>query len=166
MNLQPGRGLRPQSGRAQSAAGLRCGVLASGRDASAPGNLARLGFFELSKDGASPQQTRWRDFLTTGAAQSSDPEYLREAASIIEYVNLSSEERHMADLHEKFIADRDAALYWAEQNGIEQGLERNRFDNACAALRRGLSRDDIVAITGLDAATVDRLADEMGLVNV
>jgi len=128
--------------------------------------LVRLGFFELTKPGAPVKLARWRDFLTSGVAQRGDPEYLREAASIIEYVNFSQEERHMADLHEKYIADRDAGLYWAKQDGIEQGVERTRFDNARAALHKGLSHSDIVDITGLDAATVNQLADEMGLVNV
>jgi len=71
----------------------------------------------------------------------------------------TAKRRHMADLHEKYIADRDASLYWAKQDGIEQ----KQSEVARAALRRGLSHDDIIAITGLDAATVDRLADEMGL---
>jgi len=128
--------------------------------------LVRLGFFELSKPGASAKLARWRDFLTSGVAQGGDPDYLHEAASIIEYVNFSTEERHMADLHEKFIADRDSGLYWAKQDGIKQGLEQGLEHTARELLRRGLSHDDIVAITGLDGASVDRLAEELGLVDV
>jgi len=121
--------------------------------------LVRLGFFELSKPGASARLAQWRGFLTSGVAQGSDPDYLQEAASIIEYVNFSSEERHMADLHEKFIADRDAGLYWARQEGREQGLEHT----AREMLRRNFSTGDVVEITGLDAAAVNQLADKLGL---
>jgi len=135
--------------------------------------LIRFGFYELTKPDTVPQIARWRDFLLTGRAADTAPAYLKEAASIIEYVNLSPEERHMVDLHEKYIADRDASLYWAEQSGIDQGIQQgiqqgidqgireNQLVTARAALRLRIPHDQITEITGLDAATVNQLADEL-----
>jgi len=58
-------------------------------------------------------------------------------------------------------------LYGAEQLGIRQGIQQGTFDAkldaARAALQLHLSHDQVMAITGLDAATVNRLADELGL---
>jgi len=78
---------------------------------------------------------------------------------------MTLEERNMISAQEKAQADYDADMYWAEQGGIEQGIEQGtsqaKLDAARAAFRWGVSRDGVMAITGLDAATVDQLADEL-----
>jgi len=138
----------------------------------------RWGLFEMTKPGAPPELARWRDFLLSGKAGDDDPEYLHEAASIIDNVNMTREEREMISIQEKAEADYQTDLYYAEkkgrdegiEQGIEQGMQRGtlgaKLDAARAALRRGFGREDIVAITGLDAATVDGLADELALSSV
>jgi len=119
--------------------------------------LVRFGFYELTKTDAQPQMARWRDFLTTGQASASDPDYLREAASIIEYINLSPQERHMIDAMEKASADYDAGLYWARHDGIQE----TRLSTGRAALRLGIPHDQVAEITSLDADTVSQLAEEL-----
>jgi len=124
--------------------------------------LARLGFFELSKmEEVSPQLTRWRNFLNSGVADDTDPSYLQEAASIISYVNLSRKERAMDKLLEKAIATREAEMHCAMEEGRVEGARDARLANAMAALRMGISHADVAQITGLDAATVDELAQQM-----
>ena len=127
--------------------------------------LVRFGFYELTKPDPNPVTAKWRDFLLTGVAQADDPSYLREAASIIDYVNLSPRERDMVTWQQKNADYYDGGLYWAKQEGIEQGIEQGtsqaKLDAARAAFRWGVSRDGVMAITGLDAATVDQLADEL-----
>jgi len=119
--------------------------------------LTRLGFFELTKTGATtPALSRWRDFLVTGQSQDGDPTYICSAADIIRWVNLSQEERDMDKLLEKAIADQEDALDCAR----EEGARENQLANARVALKMGLSHADIAEITGLDPAAVDQLAQE------
>jgi len=133
----------------------------------------RWGIFEFTKPGAPPELARWRDFLKSGQAAASDPEYLHEAASIIDNANLTQEERDMISAQERFEADYQTDMYYAEKRGYERALDYVRklgpkqgayeatLDLARDALQGGLTRERVVAITSLDAATVDRLADEL-----
>jgi len=131
----------------------------------------RWAILELGKAGAPPELARWRDFLLTGAVAADDPAYLREAATIIDHANMSQEERDMISIEEKAEADYQSDLYYAEKRGRgegrEQGIQQGAFDakldDARAALQLHLTHDQVMAITGLDAGTVDRLADELGL---
>jgi len=119
--------------------------------------LKRLGFFELTKTGATtPELSSWRDFLVTGQSQDDDPTYIRSAADIIRWVNLSQEERNMDKLLEKAIADQEDALDFAR----EEGARETQLANARVALKMGLSHADVAEITGLDPATIDQLAQE------
>jgi len=136
--------------------------------------LTCLGFFELTKTGTTPVLAGWRDFLLTGEAQNDDPSYIRVAADIIRWVNLSQEERDMDKLLEKALATQEAVIDYAREEGrsegmqqgrsegIEQGTRENQLANARVALRMGLAHADVAEITGLDVATVDRLAQEQG----
>jgi len=121
----------------------------------------RWGYYELNRPDPNPARARWREFLLTGVAQATDPDYLQEAASIIDDANMTQEERDMITWRQKNEDYYDGVLYGAKLQGIEQGIRQKQLDAARAALRRGFGREDIMAITGLDAATVDQLADEL-----
>jgi len=121
----------------------------------------RWGIFEMTKPGAPPELARWRDFLLSGKAGDDDPEYLHEAASIIDNANMTQEERDMISAKEFAEADYYAGLYYAEKKGVEQGTFGAKLDAARAALRLRLTHEQVMAITGLDVATVDQLADEL-----
>ena len=148
--------------------------------------LARIGFFELTKEhDVQESLARWRHFLLTGTVNDTDPDYLKEAASIIRYINLSRQEREMDKILEKAIATDLAIRDYALQQGIKQGIERGikqgieqgieqgiaqgreegdraaRLANAQAALRMGISHADVAEIAGLDAATIEELAEQL-----
>jgi len=121
--------------------------------------LIRWGFYELTKTDDNAARARWARFLQTGVATADDPEYLREAASIIDTVNMTPEERDMITEQQK-AEDR----YWGGLRGAKiEGIRDAKLDAARAALGLHLTHDQVMAITGLDAATVNRLADELGL---
>jgi len=134
--------------------------------------LARLGFFELSKTGLPDHLAQWRDFFLTGKAKDDDSSYIKQAADIIRWANLSQEERDMDKLLEKALATREAEIDYARQEahreglreGLQQGMQQGdreaRLANARVALKLGITSADVAEITGLDAATVDRLAQE------
>jgi len=61
-------------------------------------DIMTLGFFELNKDAsANPAWQGWKEFLKTGQVPNYAPDYLKEAAKIIEYQNLSDQERKVID---------------------------------------------------------------------
>jgi len=139
--------------------------------------MLRIGYYELTKPDTNPARARWQQFLLTGVAQPDDPGYLREAAAIIEYANLSREERRMVTSEQRAADYYDGGLVYARQEGIQQGMQQGieqgmqqgmqqgtlgaKLDAARAALRLRLTHDQVMAITGLDAATVDQLAGEL-----
>ena len=62
-----------------------------------PKDLIRIGFFELSKpEVETVNQKHWQDYFNTGKANPDSPSYIIKASQMIEYVNLSEEEREMA----------------------------------------------------------------------
>jgi len=131
--------------------------------------LKRLGFFELIKTGtATPELSRWRDFLLTGDAQDDDPAYICSAADIIRWVNLSQKERDMDKVLEKAIATQEDAIDYAREEGIEQGIAQGmergareaQLASARVALKMGFTHTDVAEITGLDPATIGQLAQE------
>jgi predicted transposase/invertase (TIGR01784 family) len=86
-------------------------------------DLLRVGYWDLTKSaGLTGRQAAWREFLLTGVAPQGAPAYLREASKMIEYVNLRTEEREMADVLEKARATAEAELAHARHSGAEQGL--------------------------------------------
>ena len=66
----------------------------------------------------------------TGTFSQSAPEYIKKAATIIDYVNLSKEEQTVTDALEKASATYDAQLLYAEEKGIGQGHEQGLDDFA------------------------------------
>ena len=87
--------------------------------------LIKLGFFELSKSNIETvNQRHWRDYFLTGESHPDAPEYIKKASHIIEYENLSEEERNLSAILEKARADYDAGFSSAYNDGIEIGEQR------------------------------------------
>ena len=85
--------------------------------------LLRIGFFELKKNNIETTNQRyWRDYFLAGEAHPDAPEYIKLASHIIEYENLSEEERNVSELLEKARADYDAGFSSAYHDGIEKGF--------------------------------------------
>jgi len=66
-------------------------------------------------------------------------------------------------LMEQYEAIREDEMMGARNDGREEGARDAKLDDARAALRLGVSRDLVTAITGLDAAEVDDIARELAL---
>jgi len=129
--------------------------------------LVRFGFFELSGKESVKDREQWRRFLADRVVADDAPSYLKKAARIIEYANLSPEEREMDKLLQKGREMHDGQIDYAmnqgREQGIAQGVRDTRLAAARAAFRWGVPREGVMAITGLDAVVVDGLARELGL---
>ncbi len=85
-------------------------------------DLIKIGYFELPKESVeTDNQNFWREYFLTGTVSQSAPEYIKKAATIIDYVNLSKEEQTVTDALEKARATYDAQLLYAEEKGEERG---------------------------------------------
>jgi len=68
-------------------------------------------------------QQYWRDYFTTGVVPPEAPDYIKKASNIIEYANLSEEEKNVSAILEKARADYDAGFSSAYHDGLEKGKE-------------------------------------------
>jgi len=72
-------------------------------------DLLRIGFFELSKDKVETKNQRhWQTYFKTGEAGADAPEYIKKAAQVIKYVNLSEEERRIVDAMSRYEANEQS----------------------------------------------------------
>ena len=116
--------------------------------------LVKVGFFELSKDNIETANQRyWRDYFITGEAHPDAPEYIKKASHIIEYENLSEEERKVSAVLEKARADHDAWFSSAYHDGRDDGL----IEVAKNMLKDGDSPEKVVRCTGLSLDYVKTL---------
>jgi len=120
----------------------------------------RIGFFELTKQSDTQARGDWREFLLTGKTGPDMPRYLQEAARVIDYVNLSREERKVVDLLEKARVDQESLLRGARAEGLAEGVRENQLANARAALGLGVGVATVSAITRLSVEEVQAIADE------
>ena len=108
----------------------------------------KVGFVEIARtktEFKAETQRLWCDFLASGQAPPGAPDYLREAASMINYVNLTGEEQAVIDLVEKFEADRAAEIEWAEKDGEDRARRRMMGQ----AMSRGRSVQEIADFFGV-----------------
>ena len=127
--------------------------------------LLRLAFFELGKRPTDPTLEAWWHFFTTGQARPGDPEYLHEAAGIMERANYNPEEAQMATLLEREQWQLQDQLEDAHAQGHFQGraeeraaAERQRQTTLASNIRvaraKGLGPQDIADILNLSVAEV------------
>ena len=130
--------------------------------------LLRFGFLELPKalpEDGGDRRAAWRQFLRTGRAAASDPDYLHEAATIIERISLDPQEVAVITAAEKFDADWASALHSARLEGEERGEARGETrgkelalrETARAALAQGLDPTLVAQITGLGVQEMEAL---------
>jgi len=144
--------------------------------------LIKIGFFELTKNKIeTPNQRYWRDYFITGKAHPEAPEYIHKASSIIEYENLSEEERNVSAVLEKARADYDAGFSSAYHDGLEnglleglekglheglerglnEGLEKGSIEIAKNMLRDNVPIEKVVRYVRLDESTIIQLKTEL-----
>jgi predicted transposase/invertase (TIGR01784 family) len=128
-------------------------------------------YFELKKQNTDTERQRnWQEYFLTGVVPDDAPDYLKDAAEMLKYMNLDTEERKVVDLTEKALAtweyDLDSARYEGEEKGRlegrregeESGLIKGAYKIARNALAEGASVTFISKITGLDVDTIQGLA--------
>ncbi len=99
-------------------------------------DLIKIGYFELPKENKeTDNQNYWRKYFLTGTVSQGAPDYIKKAATIIDYVNLSKEERQVTDALEKARATYDAQLLYAEEKGKSIGEETGE-ENLAKLIRR------------------------------
>ena len=81
----------------------------------------------------------------------------KKLEEIVDIASLSKEERMMYDESIKVYRDKLATLMYARQEGVEEGIEKERLKNARGMKRLGLSAKDIAKVTGLTEAEVEKL---------
>jgi predicted transposase/invertase (TIGR01784 family) len=125
-----------------------------------------IGYFELVKENIETvNQQHWRDYFLTGSAADDAPDYIRKASSVIEYSNLSEEERDMLDARERaeniYIAERHAAYCDGVEEGREEGEKIGENNRSLIIARRlkqkGMDFSDISEATDLTVEAIERI---------
>jgi predicted transposase/invertase (TIGR01784 family) len=118
-------------------------------------------FLELRKSVFPDDRSRrWARFLATGAVPEGSPGYLHEAAGLVDYWSLTSEERAMTTLLERAREREAMERLGARDEGHEQGFARGLAQAAAGMLARGMSAQAVADITGLPVGEVARLCRE------
>jgi predicted transposase/invertase (TIGR01784 family) len=116
--------------------------------------LLRIGFFELEKtDIETTNQKHWREYFNTGTANPEAPEYIKKASKIIEYVNLTEEERTVLSALERLEAN--------DQAEREYLILESKLEIAAKLIRRKMELEDISAITGLSISDLQKLKENL-----
>ena len=107
--------------------------------------LLRVGFFELGKTNIETvNQKHWRHYFNTGEASSEAPEYIKKASKIIEYVNLSEEERNVMTAIERLEANDQAEREYLIMESRAMGEAEGKLKIAKSMLEDGF-KPEIVA---------------------
>jgi hypothetical protein len=91
-------------------------------------DYVNVAYFEAEKapDGLTKNQRHWRDYFLGMPVAEEAPGYIKEAETMISYMNMDKEEKHMVDLAEKAHEDYKLGMYSAYQDGREEGIEQGR----------------------------------------
>jgi len=140
-------------------------------------DLLKIGFFELRKENIeTANQKHWRDYFVGGTANACAPEYIKKASKIIEYVNMSEEERKVISAMERMEANDEAERYYiatenraigraegiaeGEARGLAEGIAKGRAEISAVArnlLSMGLSAGQVAEATGLSAGDIEKI---------
>ena len=124
--------------------------------------LLKIGFFELGKANIeTANQKHWRDYFVGGTASECAPEYIKKASKIIEYVNMSEEERKVISAMERMEANDEAERYYIATENRAKGMAEGEMVKAVSVARNllsiNLSAEQIAAATGLAAEEIEKM---------
>ena len=122
--------------------------------------------------------SEWRDFLKNGTIKPESSRGLKEAQKIVNFSNLSGEERRLAELMEKYEDvyyqvmkhQLEEGIEIGEKQGIEQGIEIGRQQGVALGERKGqvmicfklnLPMDEIQKHTGLSLEEIEAFKKEL-----
>jgi len=113
--------------------------------------LLRLGYFELKKPNVETlNQKHWYDYFNTGAVSPDAPEYIQKASRIIDFANLTEEERTVAKSLERAQADYDLEMY----SSYVDGDTDRKTKTAKIMLSEGLQPELVAKCTELPLESV------------
>ena len=92
-------------------------------------------------------------------------EEIKEAIEALEEISADKEKVRIAELREKYIADRESELATAEEKGIKQGIEQGKkqgniekgIEIAKKLKLKNMSIEEISEITGLTKEEIEKL---------
>ena len=84
--------------------------------------------------GESRDFSEWRDFLKNGTIKPKSSRGLKEAQKIVNFSNLSGEERRLAELMEKY----EDVYYQVMKHQLEEGIEIGRQQGVALGEKRGV----------------------------
>jgi len=122
--------------------------------------------------------TEWREFLKNGTIKPESSRGLKEAQKIVNFSNLSGEERRLAELMEKYEDVYYQVMKHQLEEGIEQGIEIGRQQGVALGEKRGieigerkgqvmicfkmnLPMEEIQKYTGLSVEEIEAFRKEM-----
>jgi hypothetical protein len=115
-----------------------------------------VGYLEYKKDNFfTDNQRYWRDYFLDRDIPDDAPDYIKQAALVVEYANMNEEERRVLDLLEKFEADKQAR----EGFVYEEGKQDKAIEIAINSLKFGLPVETIIFLTGLSEDEILALKD-------
>ena len=100
----------------------------------------------------------------TGEAPVDAPEYLKEAAEMMERTNYTREERELADLYRRAHMKRASEDAYVREEGIEigqeKGIEIGIVKVAKNMIAMGLSLEDVAKASGLTIDAIKELQQQ------
>ena len=91
-------------------------------------------------EGENTDLSEWRDFLKNGTIKPKSSRGLKEAQKIVNFSNLSGEERRLAALMEKYEDVYYQVMKHQLEEGIEQGIEIGRQQGVALGEQRGMEK--------------------------
>jgi len=129
-----------------------------------------VAYLELKKARMETErQGYWRDYFVGNPLPDSAPGYIRKAAKLLDYANLTQEERRMFDWKEYAESAYESELYTARRIGLdegreegrkegrEEGREEERLANAARMKADGVEPALIAKYTGLGIDDISKL---------
>ena len=117
-------------------------------------------------EGENTDLSEWRDFLKNGTIKPESSRELKEAQKIVNFSNLSGEERRLAELMEKY----EDVYYQVMKHQLEEGIEIGRQQGVALGERKGqvmicfkmnLPIEEIQKHTGLSIEEIEACRKEM-----
>ena len=87
-------------------------------------------------EGENTDLSEWRDFLKNGTIKPESSRGLKEAQKIVNFSNLSGEERRLAELMEKY----EDVYYQVMKHQLEEGIEIGRQQGVVLGEQRGMEK--------------------------
>ena len=114
----------------------------------------RIALFELEKKVFdTPNLEFWSDYFLTGNAHPNAPDYIKKASRVIQFANLSEEERKLATMMEKLeeidLAEKAYLFEEGIAKGRAKGIAKEKVNVAKNLQKMGMSLKDISKATGL-----------------